>query len=187
MSSYGFSKLSGERYLDAFNREYGIDYVVVRPFNVTGCGEYPQTEVGMAHVTNDIIRKIHEGQGTKDNALQILGDGEQIRHYTVLQECAAGILAATFLGKSGEAYNISSKKGHTVNELVDLIWSKMRPNQKLHKKHIDGYEFDVQKRVPNTYKARNDFGFECKLTIEDTIQDTIQWTINVLKEENVTA
>lgn len=187
MSSYGFSKLSGERYLDAFNREYGLDYVIVRPFNVTGCGEYPQTEVGMAHVTNDIIRKIHDGQGTEEYPLEILGDGNQIRHYTVLQECAAGILAATFLGQSGEAYNIGSQKGHTVNQLVQIIWHKMRPNQTLYKKHIDGYEFDVQKRVPNTCKAEHDFGFACKLTLEDTIKDTIQWTVNVLEEENVKA
>lgn len=183
LSSYGFSKLSGEFYVDAFDRQYGIDYVIVRPFNAAGRGEWPQKEVGMAHCTNDLIRKIHLGQGTEDNPLEILGDGSQIRHYTIVSDVASGIIVAAEKGKKRESYNISSPTAHAVYELAQLIWERMGKTGKLYKKHLPGLDFDVQKRIPSVEKAKVELGWTAQYVIEDKLDEIIEWTRKVVDQE----
>ncbi len=58
VSSYGFSKLSGEWYCHAFWDQYQLPFSICRPFNAYGVNEFPEREVGYAHVIPDLIRNI---------------------------------------------------------------------------------------------------------------------------------
>ena len=62
VTSYGFSKLTGEWYCRAFWDQYKLPYSVCRPFNAYGINEFPEREIGYAHVIPDLVRKILAGQ-----------------------------------------------------------------------------------------------------------------------------
>lgn len=183
LSAYGFSKLSGEFYCKAFCDEYKLDYVICRPFNAYGTNEYPE-EVGMAHVIPDIIKKIDMGQGTENNPLEVLGDGDQIRCYTHVEDVADGIITATMHGLKGEAYNVSTPTPTTVTELVNKIWRIMKPGEKLHTKRMEPFIYDVQKRIPDVTKAKQQLNWEAKYSLESKLPETIKWVQNVIRTNN---
>lgn len=176
LSAYGFSKLSGEEYCKAYRQEFGLEYVICRPFNAYGVNEYP-AEVGMAHVIPDIIAKVHKGFGTEENPLEVFGDGEQIRCYTHVSDIASGVIKAS--GHVYEDFNISVAKPHSVNEVVNLIWNKMR-KEPLHVKYVEPFVYDVQKRIPDVSKAKELLGWQASVTLEDKIDEVIDWVCGVL-------
>src|SRR3989338_4284800 len=107
VSSYGFSKLSGEWYCRAFWDEYKLPFSICRPFNAYGINEFPQKEVGYAHVIPDLARKILSGQ----YPLEILGNGNQTRCFTHVADIAKAVIAIS-IHKNGknQDFNIGTDK-----------------------------------------------------------------------------
>ena len=165
-STYGFQKLSSEYFAKGAWEQYGLPYSIVRPFNCVGVGEEDSItehevtsgniKLMMSHVLPDLVNKIMKGQ----NPLHILGCGDQIRCYTNGSDLARGIRLVIESEKAiNEDFNISTTKSTSVLELANVIWSILKPNEEF--KHICdvAYEYDVQKRIPDTTKAKNVLGF----------------------------
>ena len=97
LSSYGFQKLAVEYFAHAAWDQYKLPYTIVRPFNCVGIGESRalgdveidsgNVKLAMSHVVPDLVQKILKGQ----DPLHILGNGEQVRHYTYGGDLAQGI------------------------------------------------------------------------------------------------
>ncbi len=56
-TAYGLSKYIGERVVQSFQQQFGITYVIWRPFNIITPFEKPEEE-GFSHVFSDMIEKI---------------------------------------------------------------------------------------------------------------------------------
>ena len=97
-SSYGFQKLAVEYFARAAWDQYALPYTIVRPFNCVGVGEgralgdveilSGNVKLAMSHVVPDLVQKVLKGQ----DPLHVLGDGEQVRHYTYGADLARGIV-----------------------------------------------------------------------------------------------
>ncbi|MEW1954401.1 NAD(P)-dependent oxidoreductase [Terrabacter sp. NPDC080008] len=181
-SSYGFQKLAVEYFARAAWEQYQLPYTILRPFNCVGVGErraLGELEVwsgnvplAMSHVVPDLVQKILKGQ----DPLHILGNGEQIRHYTYGGDLARGIVAAiAHPAALNEDFNLSTSVGTTVAELAQEIWSKVHGDRPLSLVHGAAFEHDVQKRVPSVEKARDVLGFEATTTLSDMLDETIPW------------
>ena len=119
VSYYGVSKLAGERYVDAFNRLYGLDTTILRYFHVYG----PRQESNeFGGVVSIFIRNILEG---KD--LTIFGDGTQLRSFTWVKDLVfANLRAGLEPIASGKVYNAASGIKVTINELAEGILRLMK-------------------------------------------------------------
>jgi nucleoside-diphosphate-sugar epimerase len=181
-STYGFQKLASEYFALGAWEQYGLPYSVVRPFNCVGLGEEKvlgaedmnenNSSLMLSHVLPDIIKKIMMGQ----NPVEILGNGEQIRCYTHGKDIARGVRMVVESEKAlNEAFNISTSKGHSVLELAELVWNKLNPGIPFNYKSIPGFEYDVQKRIPDVEKAYNILGFKAELELEDAIDELIEY------------
>ncbi len=181
-STYGFQKLATEYFAKGAYEQYGLPYTVVRPFNCVGIGEARaitgkeiksgNINLAMSHVVPDLVQKALKGQ----YPLHILGNGNQIRHYTYGGDLAEGIKLAVFSKKAlNEDFNLSTNKSTTVLELAKLIWEKT--DQKNPFKYVSDkpYTYDVQKRVPDTSKAKRILGFEAKTSLEQILDEVIPW------------
>jgi nucleoside-diphosphate-sugar epimerase len=181
LSSYGFQKLSTEYFAKAAYRQYGLPYIIVRPFNCAGIGEYRakvdveiksgNVNLAMSHVIPDLIQKIYKGQ----NPLHILGKGNQIRHYTYGGDLAEGIYLATMSQLLNEDYNLSTSKGHNVLQLAKIIWNKMKPDVEFDYLCDEPFEYDVANRVPDTSKASNLLSFNPTTSLDKILEETIPW------------
>ena len=126
LSTYGFQKLSTEYFAKGAWDQYRLPFTIVRPFNCIGIGEKRalvdrevksgNINLAMSHVVPDLVQKVLRGQ----DPLRILGDGQQIRHYTYGGDLAKGIrLCIEHLASTGEDFNLSTPVSTTVLELAE--------------------------------------------------------------------
>jgi len=186
LSSYGFQKLATEYFARAAHEQYGLPYTIVRPFNCVGIGEAraigaPEIRSGnvnlaMSHVVPDLVQKIVRGQ----DPLHILGQGNQVRHYTYGGDIARGIcIALEHAASLNEDFNISTSQSTTVLELAELIWRKIHGPERPFRYETDPpYEYDVQMRVPGTEKAKRVLGFEATTSLDGMLDEVIPWIRN---------
>jgi nucleoside-diphosphate-sugar epimerase len=126
----------------------------------------------MSHVVPDLVQKVLKGQ----DPLHILGSGNQIRHYTYGGDLARGIRLCIERPEAlNEDFNLSTSRSTTVLELAELIWRKIRPDEPFRYVSEPAFEHDVQKRVPDTTKARELLGFVATTSLEDMLDEVIPW------------
>jgi UDP-glucose 4-epimerase len=183
LSSYGFQKLAVEYFAQAAYDQYQLPYTIVRPFNCVGIGEgralgeveilSGNVKLAMSHVVPDLVQKVFKGQ----DPLHILGDGQQVRHYTYGGDLAIGIVTAMeHPAALNEDFNLSTDQSTTVLELAELIWKKVAgPEKPLRITSDEPFEHDVQKRVPATQKAFDVLGYRATTTLDQMLDEVIPW------------
>lgn len=172
VTSYGFSKLIGEQYCQAFWDEYKLPYSICRPFNAYGINEFPGDEVGYAHVIPDLVKKILTGQ----YPLELLGDGSQIRCFTHVSDLADGIIAVSESEKAvNEDFNIADPRPVKMSQLAQLLWNASGKTKTLKIRFVPGFTFDIKKRIPDTKKIKKIIGWEAKIRLEDGLKEVVLW------------
>lgn len=123
VSYYGVSKLAGERYVDVFNKLYGLDTTILRYFHVYG----PRQESNeFGGVVSIFLRNIIENK-----PLTVFGSGEQVRSFTWVKDLVRVNLSAAVLPSAkGQVYNAASGIQISINSLaqglVDLMQGKVK-------------------------------------------------------------
>ena len=193
LSSYGFQKLAVEYFARAAWDQYKLPYTILRPFNCVGIGESRalgdveihsgNVQLAMSHVVPDLVQKVLKGQ----DPLHILGSGDQIRHYTYGGDLARGIvLSLDHPDALNNDFNISTADGHTVEQLAEIIWHKIKgPDVPLNLISDEGFEYDVKRRVPDVSKAKGILGFEATTKLEDMLDEVIPWIENAIAEGSI--
>lgn len=182
LSSYGFQKLAVEYWARSAHQQYGLPYTILRPFNCVGIGEVRalgdvevssgNVELALSHVVPDIVQKLVKGQ----DPLHLLGDGNQVRHYTYGADLAEGIaIAMEHPAALNEDFNLSTAESTTVLELAAKIWELLRPGQPFRYVCDEPFEHDVQKRVPAVDKARELLGFEARTSLDEMLAIVVPW------------
>ena len=193
LSSYGFQKLAVEYFARAAWDQYKLPYTLVRPFNCVGIGESRalgdqeilsgNVELAMSHVVPDLVQKILKGQ----DPLHIFGSGEQVRNYTYGGDLAAGVVTAMEHEDAlNEDFNLSTAESTTVRQLAELIWRKVKgEGVPLRLVHDDPFQHDVQRRVPDTEKAKRILGFEASTTLDQMLDEVIPWIQAAIKSGTI--
>jgi UDP-glucose 4-epimerase len=192
-SAYGFQKLAVEFYAKAAWDQYRLPFTIVRPFNCVGIGEgralgnaevtSGDVKLAMSHVVPDLVQKVIKGQ----DPLHILGDGSQIRHYTYGGDLAHGIVdCVEHPAALNNDFNLSTPVGHTVRELAEVIWRKLKgPDVPLTLVSDDPFEHDVQRRVPSVAKAEKVLGFKATTSLEEMLGEVIPWIESAVAEGKI--
>jgi UDP-glucose 4-epimerase len=194
LSTYGFQKLASEFFAKGAWEQYQLPYTILRPFNCVGIGErraLRDTEVmsgnvklALSHVVPDLALKTLQGQ----DPLHIMGEGNQVRHYTYGGDLARGIRLAMESPKAvNNDFNLSTATSTTVLELAEAIWREVHgaeaePGGSRPFRSVSDppFEYDVQRRVPDVRKAREVLGFEATTTLDEMLDEVIPWIRNEL-------
>lgn len=172
VSSYGFSKLTGEWYCRSFYDQYKLPFSICRPFNAYGINEFPEREIGYAHVIPDLVRKILLNQ----YPLELLGDGNQTRCFTHVKDVASGIIAVALHQKGeNQDFNIGSDKEIKMSDLAQKIWQLMEQKKPLKVKYIKGFKFDIKRRVPDVSKVKKMINWQPGVKFEEGLMEVILW------------
>ena len=185
ISTYGFQKLASEYFAKGALEQYGLPYTIVRPFNCVGIGERRavrdtdimsgNVKLALSHVVPDLVLKVLKGQ----DPLHILGEGNQVRHYTYGGDLAHGIrLAMESPEAINDDFNLSTAASTTVLELAELIWCKVNGRDRPFRFVSDPpFEHDVQLRVPDVRKASEVLRFEATTTLDAMLDEVIPWIV----------
>jgi nucleoside-diphosphate-sugar epimerase len=182
LSTYGFQKLACEYFAQGAREQYGLPSTIVRPFNCVGVGEQRargdrdvlsgNVRLAMSHVVPDLIQKLVKGQ----DPLRILGQGNQVRHYTYGGDLARGIrIAIEHPDATNEDFNLSTDRSTTVLELAEAIWKRVRGPEPFRYVCDEPFEYDVQMRVPDVSKAKRVLGFEATTSLEAILDEVVPW------------
>ncbi len=188
-STYGFQKLAVEYFCKGAHEQYGLPYIVIRPFNCIGVGEgeaigeeqvsQGNIKMQLSHVVPDLIYKCLKIGS--DGPLPILGEGKQVRHYTHGADIARGVrMAMETPEATNNDFNISSNVSTTVMELANLIWDKIYPYDDFRCVHEAPMRYDVRMRSPDTTKAREVLGFACEISLDEALDEIIKWVKNTM-------
>ena len=111
---YTFSKWGGEEVLKTWIQCYGIDAMISRFYNVYGPRE--PKEGDYATVVRKFIRQYKSSQ-----SLTIVGDGEQRRDFTHVNDIVSGLIKIMDNGVSDSLYHLGRGVNYSINELATMF------------------------------------------------------------------
>ena len=184
LTNYGMQKLFGEFVVRGAAKEYGLNYVIVRPFNAVGSGELPDVKssgeaaFGMAHVIPDFVYKAVKRQ----SPFEILGDGQQVRTFTHARDVADAVALMLRKGVHNEDLNICGNATFSVAELAQMIWRRINPDLAWPGfKSLPAPADDVRFRVGKSEKASRLLGWTPQCDIDVILDDTIRFIREKMK------
>lgn len=164
---YGALKESNEAILRSFHASHGLNYIVLRYFNIYG----PRMDA-FGRYTEVMIRwmeRIEAGE-----APVIFGDGSQTMDFVFAEEVARANLLAAESGISNEVFNIASGTETSLKELAGLLLEVMGSELK----PVLGPERTVNavsRRLADTTKARDLLGFETRIDLREGLKQLVAW------------
>lgn len=182
-TEYGLSKFFCEKLSLAFHKQYGLEYTLWRPFNILTPYERKEAGHGMSHVFADFIDEIVI---KRNPVLPILGDGQQIRCFTWIDEVAGAIADHSTSDKTnGQAFNVANLEPITMIELAKKI-RKIAEEEflipftdDLTFEHKPAYNNDVRYRVPDVTKIKEVLGWEAKMKVDDALRLCIKDALEI--------
>ena len=131
------AKISGLKYCEYLNRQYGTDYISVMPTNLYGPNDNYHPE--HSHVLPAMIRRFHEAKIARTKSVTCWGDGSALREFLYVDDLAelCVFLMNTYSGN--ETVNAGTGKEITIKSLAELVakvvgyegqilWDASRPN-----------------------------------------------------------
>ncbi|MGA2785728.1 MAG: NAD-dependent epimerase/dehydratase family protein [Candidatus Bathyarchaeia archaeon] len=167
-STYGVAKLAGERYCEAYRRAYGIEYVILRYFNVYG----PRQDDRF--VIPRFVRAALQGA-----PLEIYGDGNQVRDFTFVKDAVRLTLTATQVSRAkNQVFNVGTGVPTKASELADLILKLSNSKSSIVLKNFDKSnrprEIEIFNRLADINKAQQ-LGYKPQTPMREGIAATINW------------
>jgi len=156
LSPYGLQKYIGEEYCRLFSQIYELPTVCLRYFNVYG--RRMVLEGAYASVIG-----IFTNQRLNNEPLTIMGDGEQLRDYTSVEDVVkANILAAQSEVKDGKPINIGRGNNFSVNQIAKMIGG---PTVNIEPR------IEPRETLADNSWAKEFLGWEPKVNLEDWIEE----------------
>ena len=87
---YAIAKIAGIKMCEAYNRQYGTQFVAVMPTNLYGPED--NFDLQTSHVLPALIRKIHEAKVFGQNSVEIWGTGRPRREFLHVDDMADACL-----------------------------------------------------------------------------------------------
>ena len=169
-SPYAASKASCEIYLKSFYESYGLNYTVLRYFNVFGPKQDKNSDY--AAVIPNFISAFLSGKSPK-----IYGDGNQTRDFIYVEDVAnANILACK--SEYNGIVNIASGEKISINQLFKVIKSNL--GSELEAEYLPKRQGDIQHSLANI-ENMSKIGFKLDSSkFENQLTETIEWFKKVL-------
>ena len=134
---YALAKISGLKYCEYLNRQYGTKYISVMPTNLYGPNDNYHPE--HSHVLPALIRRFHEAKLNNLPSVTCWGDGTPLREFMFVEDMADACVFLMNNYEGNETVNIGTGKELTIKELTELVakvvgyageikWDTTRPN-----------------------------------------------------------
>ncbi len=164
---YAIAKIAGIKLCDAYNSQYGTQYVSAMPTNLYG--PFDNYDLQNSHVLPALIRKVHEAKLAGEPTLTVWGTGSPLREFLHVDDMADACVFLMESGVESGLFNIGVGEDLSIRELAELV---MR---------IVGFEgeirFDTSKpdgtpRKLLSVERINQLGWKARIGLADGIAQT---------------
>ena len=116
--AYAIAKIAGIKLCQAYNREYGANFISAMPTNLYGPNDNFDLET--SHVLAALLRKAHEAK-MKAHELIVWGSGKPRREFLHVDDLASACLFLLEKYDSPEIINVGCGEAISIRELAELI------------------------------------------------------------------
>ena len=175
ISPYAVQKLTGEYYMQSFQRVYGMETVCLRYFNVFG--PFQAADSPYSGVLAKFITSLLQGE-----APTIFGDGQQSRDFTYIDNVVdANFLAATAPADvvSGKVYNLACGERHSLLDTFRIL------------AEMTGFagapvfgaarNGDIRHSLADISLIAREMGYQPQVNFEEGLRRTVAWYAEALK------
>lgn len=170
---YGVAKKALLVHAQANRAQYGQKCIYLLPANLYGPGD--KFNPAVSHVIPALIKRFVDAKRSGRDRVEVWGTGQATREFLFVTDAAEGIVGAAQQYEEVEPVNLGTGEEVAIKDLAELIaklvgfdgqlrWDRSRP---------DG---QPRRRV-DTSRAREKFGFEASVGLEDGLRETIDWYI----------
>lgn len=175
--AYALAKISGLKYCEFLNRQYGTDYISVMPTNLYGPNDnYHPTH---SHVLSALIRRFHEAKVEGKSSVTCWGDGSPLREFLYVDDLANLCVFLMNHYSGNETVNAGTGKELTIKALTELVarvvgyegeilWDLSKPNGTPRKL------LDVSKAESLGWKYRTELEDGIRLAYDDFLNNPMR-------------
>ena len=168
---YGLAKKMLLVQSQSYRIQYGFNSIFLLLVNLYGPRD--NFDPVSSHVIPALIRKCIEAKEQGDDHIVIWGDGSATREFLYVEDCAEAIIKAAEKYNKDDPINIGAGFEISIKDLVNLIakltgfkgkivWDNSKPNGQ-------------PRRMLNTSRAFEEFGFRANINLEKGLKQTIEW------------
>ena len=170
---YGLAKKMLLVQSQAYRQQYGFNSCCLFPVNLYGPRDNFDPE--SSHVIPALIKKCIDAITNNESRITVWGTGKPSREFLYVEDAAEAIILAAELYDKSDPINIGAGFEITIKDLIELIakltgfeggivWDTSKP---------DGQP----RRMLDTSKAEEEFGFKARTSFEEGLRKTIDWYI----------
>jgi GDP-L-fucose synthase len=116
---YAIAKIAGVKMCEAYNDQYGRQYVSAMPTNLYGPND--NYDLQTSHVLPALIRKAHEAKLRGDTEYVVWGTGTPMREFLYVDDLADACVHLMEQGYDGPLLNIGTGRDVTIGELARTV------------------------------------------------------------------
>lgn len=175
--AYALAKISGLKYCEYLNTQYGTDYISVMPTNLYGPNDNYHPE--HSHVLPALIRRFHEAKEAGVKSVTCWGDGSPLREFMYVDDLADLCVFLMNNYSGSETVNAGTGKELTIKELTELVakvvgyegeilWDPSKPNGTPRKL------LDVSKAAGLGWNYKTELEDGIRLTYKDFLENPMR-------------
>jgi GDP-L-fucose synthase len=116
---YAIAKIAGVKMCEAYNAQYGRQYISAMPTNLYGPND--NYDLQTSHVLPALIRKAHEAKLRGDAEYVVWGSGTPMREFLYVDDLADACVHMMAQGYDGPLVNIGTGEDVTIRELAQTV------------------------------------------------------------------
>jgi len=170
---YAVAKIAGIKMCQAYQRQYGSQFISAMPTNLYGPGD--NFDLESSHVMPALIRKFHEAKAGNAPTVTVWGSGKPLREFLHVDDCAEACLYLMEHYAAEEIVNIGVGEDISIADLAGMVGEAV------------GYQgeiiYDASKpdgtprKLVDTTKI-NGLGWQAGISLQEGIKSTYQWFLD---------
>ena len=170
---YAVAKIAGIKMCQAYQRQYGSQFISAMPTNLYGPED--NFDLESSHVMPALMRKFHEAKINDQPTVTVWGSGKPLREFLHVDDCAAAcmFLMENYAGE--EIVNIGVGEDISIADLAGLIGEAVGYQGKI---VYDSSKPDgTPRKLVDTSKI-NSLGWKAGIALQEGIKSTYQWFLD---------
>lgn len=172
--AYAIAKIAGVKLIDAYNSEFGYNWVSLMPSNLYG--PFDTFDKVNGHVIPSLFAKIEQAQSMDKDSVELWGTGSPLREFLHSHDLAAAVRVIIQNPTKYSILNVGSGVNISIKDLASLI------------AEVVGYKGEIifnpsfpdgtHEKLMNSSKMR-ELGWEPTISLEDGLRKTYAWYLEI--------
>ena len=167
---YAIAKIAGIRMCQAYNRQYGTNFISVMPTNLYGPRD--NFDLQNSHVLAALVKKFSDAKRESGKSVTVWGSGKPRREFLYIDDLAEACIFLMQHYDENEIINLGTGSDVTITELANLIGTIVGFKGTI---EYDASKPDGTPRKLLDVSRINKLGWKARTTLEEGLRKTISW------------